>query len=120
MGSLFYRLGELSVSSPSSSSSGAGQVDGGPGRPPRWLAPLAIAVIIFSLVVVVSPVTPLTPAGYVVLVLTAVTVYDTAGIMQAYEKRMLTVFRDYRDILGPGLNVAPPFISEAHHFGMRV
>ncbi|RDZ41893.1 phosphoesterase [Haloferax sp. Atlit-47N] len=116
MDSLFYQLGKLSASS---SSSGAERVDSDPGRLPRWLAPLAVAVVVFGLAVVVFPVTPLTLAGYVVLALAVAAVYDAVEIVQAYEKRTLTVFGDYKGILEPGLNVVPPFVSKTYRFDMR-
>ncbi|TVT94277.1 SPFH domain-containing protein, partial [Haloferax volcanii] len=119
MDSLFYQLGKLSASSSSSSSSGAERVDSDPGRLPRWLAPLAVAVVVFGLAVVVFPVTPLTLAGYVVLALAVAAVYDAVEIVQAYEKRTLTVFGDYKGILEPGLNVVPPFVSKTYRFDMR-
>ncbi|RDZ54055.1 phosphoesterase [Haloferax sp. Atlit-6N] len=115
MDSLFYQLGKLSASS----SSGAGPVDSEPGRIPRWLGPLAVAVIVFGIAVVVFPVTPLTLAGYVVLALAVAAVYDAVEIVQAYEKRTLTVFGDYKGILEPGLNVVPPFVSKTYRFDMR-
>ncbi|ELZ57598.1 MULTISPECIES: SPFH domain-containing protein [unclassified Haloferax] len=119
MDSLFYQLGKLSASSSSASSSGAERVDSDPGRLPRWLAPLAVAVVVFGLAVVVFPVTPLTLAGYVVLALAVAAVYDAVEIVQAYEKRTLTVFGDYKGILEPGLNVVPPFVSKTYRFDMR-
>ncbi|ELZ89725.1 SPFH domain-containing protein [Haloferax sulfurifontis] len=118
MDSLFYQLGKLSASS-SSSSSGAARVDSEPGRIPRWLGPLAVAVVVFGLAVVVFPVTPLTLAGYVALALAVAAVYDAVEIVQAYEKRTLTVFGDYKGILEPGLNVVPPFVSKTYRFDMR-
>jgi len=119
MDSLFYQLGKLSASSSSSSSSGAERVDSEPGRLPRWLGPLAVAVVVFGLAVVVFPVTPLTLTGYVVLALAVAAVYDAVEIVQAYEKRTLTVFGDYKGILEPGLNVVPPFVSKTYRFDMR-
>ncbi|EMA05736.1 SPFH domain-containing protein [Haloferax denitrificans] len=122
MDSLFYQLGKLSASgssSSSSSSSGAARVDSEPGRIPRWLGPLAVAVLVFGLAVVVFPVTPLTLAGYVALALAVAAVYDAVEIVQAYEKRTLTVFGDYKGILEPGLNVVPPFVSKTYRFDMR-
>ncbi|RDZ66206.1 phosphoesterase [Haloferax sp. Atlit-12N] len=118
MDSLFYQLGKLSASS-SDSSSSAGRVDSEPGRIPRWLGPLAVAVVVFGIAVVVFPVTPLTLAGYVVLALAVAAVYDAVEIVQAYEKRTLTVFGDYKGILEPGLNVVPPFVSKTYRFDMR-
>ncbi|MFK5605619.1 SPFH domain-containing protein [Haloferax volcanii] len=120
MDSLFYQLGRLSASgSSSASSAGAERVDSDPGRIPRWLGPLALGVVVFGLAVVVFPVTPLTLAGYVVLALAVAAVYDAVEIVQAYEKRTLTVFGDYKGILEPGLNVVPPFVSKTYRFDMR-
>ncbi|WP_232687390.1 SPFH domain-containing protein [Halobacterium zhouii] len=70
--------------------------------------------------------TPLQVAGPVVtfvglllLLLLAVVVYQTVEIVDAYEKKALTVFGEYRGLLEPGINVIPPFVSRTYTFDMR-
>jgi len=61
-------------------------------------------------------------AGIVVLVLlllAAVVVYQMVEIVNAYEKRALTVFGEYRKLLEPGINFVPPFVSKTYAFDMR-
>ncbi|KAB1187114.1 MULTISPECIES: SPFH domain-containing protein [Haloferax] len=116
MDSVFYQLGRLSSNSSGVESSAS---VGGSSRIPRWLGPLALAVALFGIAVVVLPVTPLTLAGYVVLALAIAAVYDAVEIVQAYEKRTLTVFGDYKGILDPGINFVPPFVSKTYRFDMR-
>jgi regulator of protease activity HflC (stomatin/prohibitin superfamily) len=57
--------------------------------------------------------------GLVVLVLAIVTVLSAVEIVNAYEKRALTVFGEFRGLLEPGITFVPPFVSKAHVFDMR-
>jgi regulator of protease activity HflC (stomatin/prohibitin superfamily) len=57
--------------------------------------------------------------GMIVLVLAIVAVSRSIEIVEAYEKRALTVFGEFRGVLGPGINFIPPFVSETHVFDMR-
>ncbi|KAB1192859.1 phosphoesterase [Haloferax sp. MBLA0076] len=116
MDSVFYQLGRLSRPSSGAESSAA---VGSSSRVPRWLGPLALAVMVFGIAVVVFPVTPLTLVGYVVLALAIAAVYDAVEIVQAYEKRTLSVFGEYKGILDPGINFIPPFVSKTYRFDMR-
>ncbi len=63
----------------------------------------------------------LAPAIVVLLVLVValITVYSAIEIVNAYEKRALTVFGDYRQLLEPGINFVPPFVSNTYPFDMR-
>ncbi|WP_136717962.1 SPFH domain-containing protein [Halorientalis salina] len=71
------------------------------------------------------PVTPLQtggPIGLVVIILlliAIVTVYKMVEIVDATEKRALTVFGEYRKLLEPGISFVPPFVSRTHTFDMR-
>ncbi|KAB1192156.1 phosphoesterase [Haloferax sp. MBLA0076] len=58
-------------------------------------------------------------AGLLVLVLAVVTVYQMVEIVDAYEKKALTVFGEYRRLLEPGINFIPPFVSRTYAFDMR-
>ncbi|WP_256684713.1 SPFH domain-containing protein [Halococcus qingdaonensis] len=63
----------------------------------------------------------LAPAVVVLLVLAVaiITVYSAIEIVNAYEKRALTVFGDYRKLLEPGINFVPPFVNKTYPFDMR-
>jgi regulator of protease activity HflC (stomatin/prohibitin superfamily) len=71
------------------------------------------------------PVIPLQLAGpaglvtIVLLIIAVVTVYQMVEIVNATEKRALTVFGEYRKLLEPGINFVPPFVSKTYHFDMR-
>src|SRR6056297_654694 len=72
------------------------------------------------------PIVPLQSLGGVVpivavvlLLLAVVMVYQMVEIVNAYEKRALTVFGEYRKLLDPGINIVPPFVSRTHTFDMR-
>ncbi len=54
-----------------------------------------------------------------ILGLIAVTVYSMVEIVDAYEKRALTVFGEYRKLLEPGISFVPPFVSKTYRFDMR-
>ncbi|CAI48654.2 stomatin family protein [Natronomonas pharaonis DSM 2160] len=53
------------------------------------------------------------------LVVAVVAVYQAVEIVDAYEKRALTVFGEYRRLLEPGINFVPPFVSRTYTFDMR-
>ena len=57
--------------------------------------------------------------GAVLLILAVVTVASAIEIVNAYEKRALTVFGEYRKLLEPGINFVPPFVSKTYTFDMR-
>ncbi len=57
--------------------------------------------------------------GAVLLVVAVVVVASSVEIVQAYEKKALTVFGDYRGLVRPGINFVPPFVSNTHVFDMR-
>ena len=53
------------------------------------------------------------------LVVAAVAVYQAVEIVNAYEKRALTVFGEYRRLLEPGINFIQPFVARTYTFDMR-
>ncbi len=57
--------------------------------------------------------------GLLLLLLLAVVVYETVEIVDAYEKKALTVFGEYRGLLEPGINIVPPFVARTYPFDMR-
>jgi regulator of protease activity HflC (stomatin/prohibitin superfamily) len=62
---------------------------------------------------------PVVAVGLLLLVVSAVTVASAVEIVEAYEKRALTVFGEYRALLEPGLSLVPPFVSRTYTFDMR-
>ncbi|HET7325582.1 MAG TPA: SPFH domain-containing protein [Halococcus sp.] len=54
-----------------------------------------------------------------ILVVAVATIYSAVEVVNAYEKRALTVFGDYRKLLQPGINFVPPFVSNTYPFDMR-
>jgi len=62
---------------------------------------------------------PVFLVGGLLLVVAAVTVSQAFEVVNAYEKRALTVFGEYRTTLEPGINVVPPFVSETTSIDMR-
>ncbi|MFB6353930.1 MAG: SPFH domain-containing protein, partial [Halobacteriales archaeon] len=61
----------------------------------------------------------LTFVALVILVLAVVTVWQMVEIVDAYEKKALTVFGEYRGLLEPGIAFIPPFVSRTYPFDMR-
>ncbi|MFC6939266.1 SPFH domain-containing protein [Salinirubellus sp. GCM10025818] len=55
----------------------------------------------------------------VLLAIAIVAVYQAVEIVNAYEKRALTVFGEYRKLLEPGISFIPPFVSRTYAFDMR-
>ncbi len=57
--------------------------------------------------------------GALVLVVVIAALLSAIEIVDAYEKRALTVFGEYRKLLEPGINWVPPFVSNTYRFDMR-
>ena len=55
----------------------------------------------------------------VLLLIAIVAVWQSVEIVQAYEKRALSVFGEYRRLLDPGISFVPPFVSRTYTFDMR-
>jgi len=102
MSSIFRELGRRSAS----------------GVPDRLLPAAAVGVALV-LTVAVFGANLTTIVGLLALVLAAATVYSTVEIVNAYEKRALTVCGEYRRLLEPGITVVPPFVSKTYTFDMR-
>ncbi len=62
---------------------------------------------------------PLTVGAVLLVLLAVVTVWQMVEIVDATEKRALTVFGEYRGLLEPGIHFIPPFVSQTHIFDMR-
>jgi regulator of protease activity HflC (stomatin/prohibitin superfamily) len=82
------------------------------------LAVLAIATV-FGVVTGIVDLNPVSVVGLVLLALAVVTVADSVEIVQAYEKRALTVFGDMQGLLDPGIHLVPPFVSKTYAFDLR-
>ena len=93
------------------------------GRLGRQIRPktIAIAALLAGIAVLVElgRLDPLAIAGLVLLALAIVTVSSMVEIVDATEKRALTVFGEYRGLLEPGIHFIPPFVSATHRFDMR-
>ncbi|QLG26229.1 SPFH/Band 7/PHB domain protein [Halorarum halophilum] len=57
--------------------------------------------------------------GLLFLLVVVVALYSAIVIVDAYEKQALTVFGEYRQLLEPGINIVPPFVSRTYTFDMR-
>ncbi len=57
--------------------------------------------------------------GLLFIFLVVVTIWQAFEIVDAYEKKALTVFGEYRKLLEPGINFIPPFVSRTYPFDMR-
>ncbi|WP_435179967.1 SPFH domain-containing protein [Halorussus sp. AFM4] len=66
-----------------------------------------------------APTGGLTIIALLVLALAVITIWQSVEIVDATEKRALTVFGEYRKLLEPGINFVPPFVSATHRFDMR-
>ncbi|WP_269844119.1 SPFH domain-containing protein, partial [Halegenticoccus soli] len=102
MTSLFRELGRLSAR-------------GVPSIVPRAAALGAVAL----LALLAFSFDPVAFVGLFALLLAAATVYSAVEIVNAYEKRALTVFGEYRKLLEPGINFVPPFVSRTYPFDLR-
>ena len=93
---------------------------GGSGRIPDgvWTSLAVFAAGIVG-VLLFAGLDPVIAVGLLLLVVAAVTVASAVEIVEAYEKRALTVFGEYRALLEPGLSLIPPFVSRTYTFDMR-
>ncbi|PSQ00986.1 phosphoesterase [Halobacteriales archaeon QS_4_70_19] len=55
----------------------------------------------------------------VILAIAIVAVYKSVVIVQAYERKVWTLFGQYRGIKEPGISFIPPFVSATYAFDMR-
>ena len=54
-----------------------------------------------------------------VFVVVIAALLSAVEIVNAYERRALTVFGEYRKLLQPGISIIPPFVSRTYVFDMR-
>jgi len=100
MSSLFYELGRL-----------IGGVD--------VSRVLAAVVVVTGLLLVLPLSNPAALIGLLALGAVVAVLASAVEIVDATEKRALTVFGEYRGLLEPGLNVVPPLVSRTHSFDVR-
>ncbi|MFB6205928.1 MAG: SPFH domain-containing protein, partial [Haloglomus sp.] len=55
----------------------------------------------------------------VILAIAIVAVYKSVVIVQAYERKVWTLFGQFRGIKEPGISFIPPFVSATYAFDMR-
>jgi regulator of protease activity HflC (stomatin/prohibitin superfamily) len=84
-----------------------------------WIGAILVAILLLTGATVIGVVSPLGAVGLLVLVLAAVTVASSVEIVQAYERRPVTVFGRFERVLGPGIAFIPPFVSRTYIFDMR-
>ncbi len=65
------------------------------------------------------PQDPIGIVSVIIFVLIIVAIWKSIIIVQAYEKKALTVFGEYRRLLEPGINFVQPFVSKTYTFDMR-
>jgi regulator of protease activity HflC (stomatin/prohibitin superfamily) len=128
MSSLFRELGRLSADVERSRGGGSGGGSGG-GRPrgsgpsggPGKVVPI-LALLGLGALAALFLVPSFGLVGFVgllALLVAVATVASAVEVVQAYEKRALTVFGEYRGLLDPGIHFVPPFVSKAYTFDMR-
>ncbi|TQQ80678.1 SPFH domain-containing protein [Halonotius roseus] len=83
-----------------------------------WRTVAAVGAALVGLLVFAS-LDPIVAVGVLALFVLAVTLVSAVEIVDAYEKRALTVFGEYRSLLEPGLNLVPPFVSRTYAFDVR-
>jgi len=82
------------------------------------VAVLLVAVVAAVLLDVVD-FSPFLVVAVLLLLVAIAAVTSAVEIVEAYERRALTVLGDYRELLEPGLHVVPPFVSRTYRFDMR-
>ncbi|WP_135829203.1 SPFH domain-containing protein [Halorussus halobius] len=80
---------------------------------------LAVGVAVLALFFVLPLSNPAALVGLLALGVAVAVLASAVEVVDATEKRALTVFGEYRKLLEPGLNVVPPLISRTHSFDVR-
>ena len=88
-------------------------------RPDAGPSRVALAVLVAVAALLLAVVSPLYAVGFLLAALVLATVVSTVEIVQAYERRALTVLGGYRGLLDPGLHLVPPFVSRTYRFDLR-
>ena len=110
--SLFCEFGRLSAG-PNLDLGGFGDL--GAAGPSRAATAALVGVVTLGLALV----SPLVAAGFAVVALLLAALISSIEIVQAYERRALTVFGSNWGLLDPGLHFVPPFVSTTYRFDTR-
>nr|WP_254832547.1 SPFH domain-containing protein [Haloglomus salinum] len=122
-GGIFYELGKLTAEGSDGNEmpdpgDGAATLDEGPGAG-RLVYFVVLAAVILGLAVGQLNITPGLVIGLVALWIVIAGVSSSVQIVQAYEKRALTVFGAFERLLDPGIHFVIPFVSDTYQFDMR-
>jgi regulator of protease activity HflC (stomatin/prohibitin superfamily) len=80
----------------------------------------ALVVAVFAAIALgFVDLSPLLVVGVLVLLVVIAAVTSAVEIVEAYERRALTIVGDYRELLEPGIHLVPPFVSRAYRYDMR-
>ncbi|QLG28349.1 phosphoesterase [Halorarum halophilum] len=88
-------------------------------RPDAGPSRLAFAALVAVVALLLGVVSPVYAVGFLLAALVLATAVSAVEIVQAYERRALTVFGGYRGLLDPGLHIVPPFVSRTYRFDLR-
>ena len=85
------------------------------------LRPIVAGLFVLLVVglVLAEQLDPFTIVALLFLGLAIVTVSSMVEIVDATERRALTIFGEYRGLLEPGIHFIPPFVSATHTYDMR-
>ncbi|PSQ00727.1 phosphoesterase [Halobacteriales archaeon QS_4_70_19] len=103
---------------PDPGSDSSATLDQGPGAG-RLVFYVVLAAVLGGLFLGRLDLTPTLIAGLVLLWIVIAGVSSSVQIVQAYEKRALTVFGENRGLLDPGIHFVPPFVSRVYQYDMR-
>ncbi|MFB6205306.1 MAG: SPFH domain-containing protein [Haloglomus sp.] len=128
-GGIFYELGKLSREfsggdddtddrMPDPGSDASAGLDRGPGAG-RLVFLLVLAAALLGLFLGQLNLTPGLVIGLALLWVAIAAVSSSVQIVQAYEKRALTVFGAFERLLDPGIHFVYPFITDTYQFDMR-
>ena len=119
--SIFDDLDRLSADGLPASSGGSSSGGSGPSAGSRdgIVSFVTLALVVLAVLVIAGAVPLPVFLGVLALSLAAVTVNSAVEIVDAYEKRALTVFGEYRGLLDPGIHFIPPFVSRTYPFDLR-
>jgi regulator of protease activity HflC (stomatin/prohibitin superfamily) len=119
--SVFRRLGQLSAEVDGTAGGRAAESDGGDRTTTRWgrLLLWGAGLLLAAGLTGVVGVDAATLVALVLLLVGIAAIVDAVEIVQAYERRALTVFGANQGLLDPGLHLVPPFVSRTYPFDMR-
>ena len=78
-----------------------------------------LVAVVAAVVLGVVDFSPVLVVAVLVLLVVVAAVTSAVEIVEAYERRALTIVGDYRELLDPGIHFVPPFVSRTYRFDMR-